>query len=90
MINENLKLHEDSVRKLLDIRSKIVAHIDTTYTDKSVLKANSISPNDIRDLILTVRESYYMVLRYLSLNTQQHPDGAFAESTLKVLRKLKT
>lgn len=90
LISDGLMPIKGNVQKILDIRSKIIAHTDTNHTDKSVLKANSLSPNDIKDLIFTVRETYYMVLRHLRLNTKQHPDGVFGESTLHVLRKLKT
>ncbi|MEZ9916363.1 hypothetical protein [Vibrio breoganii] len=90
LISETLKPFEINVQKILDVRSKIIAHTDTNYTEQSVLKSNSLSPNDIKDLILNVRETYYMVLQRLLLNTKQHPDGAFSESTLHVLRKLKT
>ncbi|NOH33475.1 hypothetical protein [Vibrio chagasii] len=88
-ISRSLRSYSTSVQKVLDIRSKIIAHTDTRHDDKSVLRDNSLSPDEIKDLIFAVRETYYYVLRQFFLSTKQHPDGAFGESAVNVLTKLK-
>ncbi|MEZ8023493.1 hypothetical protein AB4167_05460 [Vibrio sp. 10N.286.49.E11] len=88
IISQSLHSYSTSVQKVLDIRSKIIAHTDMRYDDRSVLRDNSLSPDEIKDLIFAVRETYYVVLRHFFLNTKQHPDGSFGESAIKVLTKL--
>jgi hypothetical protein len=89
IVTESLKPYSKTVQKILDIRSARIAHSDMNHTDESVLKSNSLSPDEVKELIYGVREAYYIVLRKLNLNTKQHPDGSFGESTLNLLRKLK-
>lgn len=89
-IENQLKPYSELVKKVLDIRSKTVAHSDLSHTESLVLKANAITPNELKLLIHQTRETYYEVLRYFSLTTTQLEDGIFSESALNMLDQLQT
>lgn len=88
-IENQLKPYSELVKKVLDIRSKTVAHSDLSHTESLVMKANPITPDEFKLLINQTRETYYDVLRYFSLTTTQLEDGIFSESTLNILDQLK-
>lgn len=90
MIENQLKPYSQLVKKVLDIRSKTVAHSDLSHTESLVMKANPITPDEFKFLINQTRETYYDVLRYFNLTTTQLDDGIFSESTLNVLDQLQT
>lgn len=89
-IEAQLKPHANLVKKILDIRSKTIAHSDLLHSETSVFKSNAITPDELKELIHQIRETYYDVLRYFSLTTTQLEDGIFSESTLNMLKQLKT
>ena len=69
---------------------KMHQHSDLSHTESLVLKANAITPNELKLLIHQTRETYYEVLRYFSLTTTQLEDGIFSESALNMLDQLQT
>jgi len=89
LIETQLKPHEKSVQKILDIRSRTIAHADTSYTERAILLDNPISHDEIKALILDTRATFYNVLNYFHLNTKQLADEIYSEATINVLRQLK-
>jgi hypothetical protein len=88
VIEDQLKPYSDVVKKVLDIRSKTVAHCDISHTEDLVLKNNKITPDEVMLLIYQTRDTYYYVLQNFSLTTTQLEDGIFGESSLNVLERL--
>jgi hypothetical protein len=89
-IETQLKPYSELVKKVLDVRSKTIAHTDLSHTEYLVFRNNSITPDELKALIHQTRETFYDVLRHFNLTTTQHEDGIFSESTLNVLDQLQT
>lgn len=88
-IDEALLPHQSIVKKVLDIRSQLIAHTQMDQTDSSVLKRNGITPKEIKELIETAKAVLMKVSSTLRVNNLCYKKGFHNESTLHVLSKLK-
>ncbi|MGB5444809.1 MAG: polysaccharide deacetylase family protein [Psychromonas sp.] len=89
VISETLSPHQNIVKKIKDIRCNLIAHTDSSQTDQKVLARNGIKPDEIKELIESVKEALIKVTTSLRVHNLCYKKGFHNESTLKVLEKLK-
>ncbi|NOI46175.1 hypothetical protein [Vibrio alginolyticus] len=88
LICHELQAYKTLVKKILDVRSKLVAHKDSSYTDSEVLSENGITPKEIRDLLKSCTGLLVQVACKLRTFNVAYTTGFHEQSTLNVLEGL--
>ena len=89
LIEGKMKPHQNLVKRVLDIRCKLMAHTDSRETDVEVFNRNGTTPKEIKNLIADAKQVFGEVAWKLNIRNRSYTTGIHEDSTIKVLEKLK-